>query len=103
MSMDLRMRGTLGIAAFTAIAARLIRRVLDVKTCSGPCGACSGRYNVRTGSGSGSVVEHLLAKEGVAGSNPVFRSIFLFSLLAEVAELVDAADSKIAWGEPRWR
>ena len=28
-------------------------------------------------SGSGSVVEHLLAKEGVAGSNPVFRSIFL--------------------------
>jgi hypothetical protein len=23
------------------------------------------------------VVEHLLAKEGVAGSNPVFRSIFL--------------------------
>ena len=28
-------------------------------------------------SGSGSVVEHLLAKEKVAGSNPVFRSIFL--------------------------
>ncbi len=27
-------------------------------------------------SGSGSVVEHLLAKEKVAGSNPVFRSIF---------------------------
>ncbi len=28
----------------------------------------------RNSSGSGSVVEHLLAKEGVAGSNPVFRS-----------------------------
>src|SRR5438270_12941850 len=27
-------------------------------------------------SGSGSVVEHLLAKEGVASSNLVFRSIF---------------------------
>ena len=26
------------------------------------------------GSGSSSAVEHLLAKEGVAGSNPVFRS-----------------------------
>ncbi len=29
-------------------------------------------------SGSGSVVEHLLAKEGVASSNLVFRSIFLW-------------------------
>ena len=28
-------------------------------------------------SGSGSVVEHVLAKDGVAGSNPVFRSISL--------------------------
>ena len=28
-------------------------------------------------SGSGSVVEHLLAKEGVASSNLVFRSIFM--------------------------
>src|SRR5687767_13909730 len=27
--------------------------------------------------GSGSVVEHLLAKEKVAGSNPVFRSLWL--------------------------
>jgi hypothetical protein len=27
-------------------------------------------------SGSSSVVEHRLAKAGVAGSNPVFRSIF---------------------------
>ena len=34
-------------------------------------------------SGSGSVVEHLLAKEKVAGSNPVFRSTFIS---AEVAE-----------------
>ncbi len=32
---------------------------------------------IKAASGSGSVVEHLLAKEGVAGSNPVFRSIFL--------------------------
>ena len=30
-------------------------------------------------SGSGSVVEHLLAKEGVEGSNPFFRSKTLFS------------------------
>jgi hypothetical protein len=28
-------------------------------------------------SGSGSVVEHLLAKQRVTGSNPVFRSIFI--------------------------
>jgi hypothetical protein len=28
-------------------------------------------------SGSGSVVEHLLAKEKVVGSNPIFRSTFL--------------------------
>ena len=32
---------------------------------------------VRVGSGSGSVVEHLLAKEGVEGSNPFFRSNIL--------------------------
>ena len=38
-------------------------------------------------SGSSSVVEHHLAKVGVAGSNPVFRSI-----LAGVAELADAQD-----------
>ena len=47
--------------------------------------------------GSGSVVEHLLAKEKVAGSNPVFRSkmvskpgqmvrFFAFILHAGVAE-----------------
>ena len=29
-------------------------------------------------SGSGSVVEHLLAKERVVGSNPIFRSTILF-------------------------
>ena len=39
--------------------------------------------------GSSSVVEHHLAKVGVAGSNPVFRSI-----LAGVAELADAQDLK---------
>ena len=39
--------------------------------------------------GSSSVVEHHLAKVGVAGSNPVFRSIF-----AGVAELADAQDLK---------
>ena len=33
-----------------------------------------------TSSGSGSVVEHLLAKEGVASSNLVFRSKFLKSI-----------------------
>ena len=40
-------------------------------------------------SGSSSVVEHHLAKVGVAGSNPVFRS-----KLAGVAELADAQDLK---------
>ncbi len=39
--------------------------------------------------GSSSVVEHHLAKVGVAGSNPVFRSIS-----AGVAELADAQDLK---------
>ena len=40
--------------------------------------------------GSSSVVEHHLAKVGVAGSNPVFRSI----IFAGVAELADAQDLK---------
>ena len=31
---------------------------------------------IEMASGSGSVVEHRLAKARVAGSNPVFRSIF---------------------------
>ncbi len=39
--------------------------------------------------GSSSVVEHHLAKVGVAGSNPVFRSN-----VAGVAELADAQDLK---------
>ena len=39
--------------------------------------------------GSSSVVEHHLAKVGVAGSNPVFRS-----KIAGVAELADAQDLK---------
>ena len=39
--------------------------------------------------GSSSVVEHHLAKVGVAGSNPVFRSKY-----AGVAELADAQDLK---------
>jgi hypothetical protein len=39
------------------------------------------------------VVEHHLAKVGVAGSNPVFRSINA----AGVAELADAQDLK-SWG-----
>ena len=39
--------------------------------------------------GSSSVVEHHLAKVGVAGSNPVFRS-----KCAGVAELADAQDLK---------
>ena len=41
--------------------------------------------------GSSSVVEHHLAKVGVAGSNPVFRSI---NDIAGVAELADAQDLK---------
>ena len=41
--------------------------------------------------GSSSVVEHHLAKVGVAGSNPVFRSIIHS---AGVAELADAQDLK---------
>ncbi len=41
-------------------------------------------------SGSSSVVEHHLAKVGVAGSNPVFRS----NSHAGVAELADAQDLK---------
>ena len=48
--------------------------------------------------GSGSVVEHLLAKERVASSNLVFRSIFIID--AEVAELVDATVSKTVGGQP---
>jgi hypothetical protein len=47
--------------------------------------------------GSGSVVEHLLAKERVASSNLVFRSIFI--LCAEVAEPVDATVSKTVGGQ----
>ena len=46
--------------------------------------------------GSSSVVEHNLAKVGVAGPSPVFRSIIFvlnqdrFKFRAQVAELVDA-------------
>ena len=38
--------------------------------------ALVGLAGTHAGSGSGSVVEHLLAKEGVEGSNPFFRSNF---------------------------
>ena len=41
----------------------------------GAANSAAYNYKVR---GSSSVVEHLLAKEGVAGSNPVFRSISIF-------------------------
>ena len=34
-----------------------------------------GALSSAPASGSGSVVEHLLAKERVVGSNPIFRSI----------------------------
>ena len=47
-----------------------------------------------------SVVEHHLAKVGVAGSNPVFRSI---NDIAGVAELADAQDLKSCEGEPSYR
>ncbi len=45
----------------------------------------------RTNCGSSSVVEHHLAKVGVAGSNPVFRSIN-FIKYAPVAQLDRASD-----------
>ena len=48
--------------------------------------------NVHDPCGSSSVVEHHLAKVGVAGSNPVFRSNA--KLYAGVAELADAQDLK---------
>ena len=41
------------------------------------------------------LVEHDLAKVGVAGSSPVSRSFFLFyTMVAQMAELVDAPDLK---------
>jgi hypothetical protein len=42
------------------------------------------------------LVEHDLAKVGVAGSNPVFRSTFFtnFGVYARVVELVDTQDLK---------
>ncbi len=42
-------------------------------------GVAKQRFNTSensTAGGSGSVVEHLLAKERVVGSNPIFRSSF---------------------------
>jgi len=48
--------------------------------------------NVLINCESSSGVEHHLAKVGVAGSNPVFRSIF--KSYAEVVELVDTLDLK---------
>gem|GEM_PF-1029757 len=42
-------------------------------------GVPSSSLGFGTPGGSGSVVEHLLAKQRVAGSNPVFRSNFLRS------------------------
>ena len=50
---------------------------------------------IKCRSGSNSVVECLLAKEDVASSNLVFRSILI---QAEVAELVDATVSKTVGG-----
>ena len=51
--------------------------------CYNNCIASSWSWPSRdVASGSGSVVEHLLAKEGVASSNLVFRSIFMPSLLS---------------------
>jgi hypothetical protein len=51
-------------------------------------------------SGSSSVVECLLAKEEVASSNLVFRSIVF---RAEVAEQADAMVSKTIGGQPSCR
>ena len=48
-------------------------------------------------SGSGSVVEHHLAKVRVGGSNPLFRSIFSSS---RSGGMVDAAVSKTVGGNP---
>ena len=46
------------------------------------------------------MVEHHLAKVGVAGSNPVFRSI---NDIAGVAELADAQDLKSCGGQTPYR
>ena len=43
----------------------------------------TGTAQART-SGSGSVVEHLLAKEKVVGSNPIFRSTPLNQLIMPI-------------------
>ena len=55
-------------------------------------------------SGSGSVVEHLLAKERVVGSNPIFRSNSLFRRLRLITalpyggkRLVDKADTSVLY------
>ena len=60
--------------------------------CHGEANVCyNGIYYIAAGtvgsgavSGSGSVVEHLLAKEGVASSNLVFRSISLSHIRANL-------------------
>ena len=59
---------------------------------SAGAGQCFPRQSGDGASGSGSAVEHLLAKERVAGSNPVFRSIRISTLtmLSRVGPL--------AWG-----
>ena len=50
------------------------------------------RTSKRKKCGSSSVVEHHLAKVGVAGSNPVFRSNY--TIHAGVVELADTQDLK---------
>ena len=40
------------------------------------------------------MVEHHLAKVGVAGSNPVFRSNYTYTIHAGVVELADTQDLK---------
>ena len=50
----------------------------------GTCVAWLPGSKVTTG-GSGSVVEHLLAKEDVAGSNPVFRSNSIFGTMIKTS------------------
>ena len=72
-------RPPMGIAVPGAIAAKLVRPERTVVAFSGDGGSLMNvqelgpRYNsvVR---GSGAAVAHVLAKDGVAGSNPVFRS-----------------------------
>ena len=62
-----------------------------------PTNVTSQRHRAARTSGSGSVVEHHLAKVRVGGSNPLFRSI---PPTSRSGGMVDAAVSKTVGGNP---